>query len=670
MKSRVQIQQIAPSIDGGRYAAKAVVDDDVIVSADVFREGHDKVAAVVRYRGPGDDRWRESPLHLDVNDRWYGHFHVDRVGPWRYQIVGWTDHYAGWLDAVTKKYRAGKTDLAVDLEGGAHLLERRQSIKGVQGGGVQGGGSQSRGLRATARAALEETVAVLRSTEASLADKIAAAEDPDLQLLLERHPERLDATASRPELPMWVDREAARFTAWYEFFTRSEGAMVDSEQPSRSGTFATAAKRLPAIAEMGFDVVYLPPIHPIGRSFRKGPNNTLDPGPDDPGVPWAIGGPEGGHTAIHPDLGTLDDFDDFVEEARRNGLEVALDYAIQCSPDHPWITEHPEWFKHRADGSIAYAENPPKEYQDIYPVDFDTPDIDGLQAELKAVLDHWIDHGIRIFRVDNPHTKAIPFWEWVIDQIHRDHPDVLFLAEAFTRPKMMQTLAKVGFSMSYTYFAWRNTKHELTEYLTELTRTQMADYYRPSFWPNTPDILTEYLQTGGPAAFRLRLLLAGLLSPAYGIYSGYELFEHLPVRPGSEEYLDSEKYQYRPRNWNSPDSLAPFIARFNRVRNEQPALRLFRTLWFHHIGNDALLCFSKVTPDRGNAVLTIVNLDPHGTQDGVTWLDLWQLGLEHAGPYEAHDLLTDTTYIWHGPGNYVRLDPAVEPAHLLALRAL
>jgi starch synthase (maltosyl-transferring) len=421
---------------------------------------------------------------------------------------------------------------------------------------------------------------------------------------------------------------------------------------------------------MGFDVVYLPPIHPIGRTNRKGPNNSLLAGEDDPGVPWAIGGPEGGHKSIHPDLGTIDDFDDFVAEAHRQGLEIALDYAIQCSPDHPWVKEHPEWFMHRPDGAIQYAENPPKEYQDIYPVDFDTRDLDGLMRELKSIIDFWISHGVKIYRVDNPHTKALPFWEWLIDEVHREHPDVLFLSEAFTRPKMMQTLAKLGFSQSYTYFAWRNTKHELTEYLTELTRTEMADYFRPNFWPNTPDILTEFLQTGGRPAFKLRLLLAGLLSPAYGIYSGYELLEHVPRHPGSEEYLDSEKYQYRPRDWNQPDSLAPYITRLNRLRRMHPALHYLRTLWFHHIDDPAMLCFSKVTPERTDPILVVANLDVHSPRESMTGLDLWQLGLEHAGPYEAHDLLTDTVYIWHDSRNYVRLDPEVEPAHVFALRTL
>jgi starch synthase (maltosyl-transferring) len=647
MRSRVQVEHITPAVDAGRYAAKAIAGDDVVVGADVFRDGHEKTAAVVRFRGPGDQRWSERPLRLDVNDRWYGHFPVDRMGPWRYQVVAWTDHYASWLDTFRKKFEAGRTGLDIDVLAGIRLLERRKVAR-------------------EDRPAIEALLDLLRDPAIGLAEKLAAAADPEVLSLLERNPERLDTTVSKPELPLWVDREIAQFSAWYEFFPRSEVAEV-----GRSGTFADAAKRLPAIADMGFDVVYLPPIHPIGHTHRKGRNNTLVAEPGDPGVPWAIGSDEGGHDAVHPDLGTIEDFDDFVAQAGRYGLEIALDFAIQASPDHPWVKEHPEWFKHRPDGSIQYAENPPKEYQDIYPVDFDTPDLDGLMTELKRIVDHWISHGVKIFRVDNPHTKALPFWEWLIEGVHRDHPDVLFLSEAFTRPKMMKALAKLGFSMSYTYFAWRNSKWELEQYLHELAHTDMADYFRPSFWTNTPDILTEFLQTGGRPAFKLRALLAGLLSPQYGIYSGYELMENVPLRPGSEEYLDSEKYQYRPRDWERPDSLAPYITRLNRIRKAHPSLRTLRSLWFHHIDDPAMMAFSKVARDRTDPMLVIANLDVHSARAAMVHLDLWQLGLDrHFGPYEAHDLMTDTVYVWHGADNYVRLDPFVEPAHVLALRPL
>jgi starch synthase (maltosyl-transferring) len=647
-RDRIQIQRITPTVDCGRYAAKAVVGDEVVVGADVFREGHEQLAAVVRYRGPDDSTWREAPLRLDVNDRWYGSFHVSDMGPWRYHVLAWTDHYASWLDGLQKKHAVGQTDLALELEEGARLLERRKR------------------LPKAARQLCAEVTALLRG-DGSLDEKVAAAGDPDLVALLGRHPERLDAAQSKPDLPLWVDRHRARFSAWYEMFPRSEGATR-----TRSGTFRDAAKRLPAIAEMGFDVLYLPPIHPIGHTARKGSGGPYDlsPGPDDPGVPWAIGSEAGGHTAVHSDLGTLEDFDDFVSEAERAGLEVALDFAIQCSPDHPWVTAHPEWFRQRSDGSIAYAENPPKKYQDIYPIDFDTPDQEGLWNALRAVVEFWMDRGVRIFRVDNPHTKALPFWEWLIAEIRKDHPETIFLAEAFTRPKMMQTLAKLGFNQSYTYFAWRNSKHELTDYVAELAFGEMATYYRPNFWPNTPDILTEYLQRGGRPAFKIRLVLAATLSPSYGIYSGYELYENRALHEGSEEYFESEKYRFKPRNWDRPDSLAPYIARVNRLRHEHRALQDLSNVWFHHIGNDQLICYSKVAPGRREPLLVIVNLDPQSPQEATTWLDMWQLGLEHAGPFEAHDLLTDATFIWHGPENYVRLDPQIEPAHILRLRAL
>ncbi len=654
MRGRVEISNVEPTVDCGRYAAKAVVGDEVVVAADILREGHEQLAAAIRYRGPEDRRWRETPLRLVENDRWQGTVHVDAVGLWRFAVAGWTDHWASWLDGFVKKHAAGITELEIELEEGARLLERRKATS-------------------AARAALDGIATLLRSN-AALSEKVDAVRDEGLTALLERHPEKLDETRSQT-YPLWVDRERARFSAWYEMFPRSVGAFwpePGDDRPPRSGTFATAAERLPAIAEMGFDIVYLPPIHPIGEVNRKGSGgpHDLSPGPHDPGVPWAIGSRHGGHTDIHPDLGTIEDFEAFVAEAGRVGLEVALDYAIQCAPDHPWVTEHPEWFRHRADGSIAYAENPPKKYQDIYPIDFDTVDRDGLWAELKRVLEYWIAHGIRVFRVDNPHTKALPFWEWVIAELRADHPELIFLAEAFTRPKMMQTLAKVGFNQSYTYFAWRNTRGELESYVRELAYGEWATYYRPNFWPNTPDILTEYLQTGGRPAFTIRLVLAALLSPSYGIYSGYELFENIPLTEGSEEYYASEKYRFRPRDFDVPDSLAPTITRINRIRREHTACRYLSNVWFHDIDNPMMMAFSKVAPGRNEPLLVIVNLDPHQPHEATTSLDLWQLGLEHVGPFEAHDLMTDTTYIWHGPHNYVRLDPAAGPVHVLRLRGL
>ncbi len=463
---------------------------------------------------------------------------------------------------------------------------------------------------------------------------------------------------------LWVDRPLAAFSAWYEMFPRSEGA-----QPPRGGTFATAAARLPAIADMGFDIVYLPPIHPIGTTFRKGPNNSLESGPGDVGSPWAIGSPEGGHTAVHRDLGTIGDFDAFVERARGCGLEVALDIAVQCSPDHPWVREHPQWFRHRSDGTIRYAENPPKRYQDIYPVNFETEDRQALFEALRDVMLFWLEHGVSVFRVDNPHTKHLPFWEWVIPELRAADPDVVLLSEAFTRPRVMERLAKVGFTQSYTYFTWRNTKQELTEYLTELSQTEKVDWFRPNFWTNTPDILHEVLQDGGPPAFRLRLVLAALGCPSWGMYAGYELCERVPVRRGSEEYVDAEKYQLRPRDWTRSDSLAPLITQVNRIRRAHcGAISQLRTLRLHHVGNDAMLCFSRSDDARSDVLLVVVNLDPVNVREATTWLDLGVLGLTDTRPYEAHDELTDTTYVWNGPENYVRLDPSSQPAHVLHLR--
>ncbi len=665
VRNRIQITQVRPVVDAGRHAAKGTVGQPVVVSALIFREGHDLVAAAVRVRHIDAGQFDEVPMTRSPGDRFTASLTLQEVGDHRFEVIGWTDHYASWLDGLVKKHQAGVADLSLEFEEGARLLEAH-----IAPGGVP----------APVPPVLADTATILRSDNIPSHLRVDAARTPELLAAVRAHPDRRDTTAS-PTYPLWIDRERAGFSAWYEFFPRSVGS-----DGRTSGTFATAATRLPDIAAMGFDVVYLPPIHPIGRSHRKGPNNTLVAGPDDPGVPWAIGSAEGGHTDVHPDLGTLEDFDDFVAAAASAGLEVALDYAIQCSPDHPWVTEHPEWFRHRADGSIAYAENPPKKYQDIYPIDFDTPDIEGLTAELQAVLRFWIDRGIRIFRVDNPHTKAVPFWEWVIAEIHADHPDVLFLAEAFTRPQMMQQLAKVGFTHSYTYFTWRTTKHELTEYLTELAHTDQADYFRPNFWPNTPDILHEYLQSGASAAFKVRLALAALMSPNYGIYSGFELLEHVPVRPGSEEYLDSEKYAYRPRDFDQPHSIAPFITRINELRNTFRAqLGTLTNIAFHHVDNDNLLAFSKAVgggaagggsvggadgPAPTDALLVVVNLDPHNPQEGWTWLDERQLGLHPPGQdYEVHDLLTGQTWTWHGAANWVRLDPHHgEPLHILHVR--
>ena len=642
-KSYVVIENVRPQVECGLFRAKAVVGDVVEVTAEIFRDGPAALRAVVRYRGPNDDKWQEAAMEHLGNDEWAGSFRPSEIGRWRYQVEAWTDHFATWRSGFMKKVEAGQ-DVTLEIEEGARLLEARMKK-----------------VPAKERGPLKKAIEAARkgSGEVSGFDdpRVAALLDEGVGVLVARHPDRSGSTQSKPALELTVDRERARFGAWYEFFPRSTG------RPGKHGTFKTAAKHLSTIADMGFDVVYLPPIHPIGTTFRKGKNNTLEAHADDIGSPWAIGSEEGGHDAVNPALGTIDDFDAFMTAAERAGVEVALDFAIQCSPDHPWVKEHPEWFTVRPDGSIQYAENPPKKYQDIYPVNFDTPDKDALWTELKRVLDFWIGHGVRIFRVDNPHTKAFAFWQWLIDSVQDDHPDVIFLSEAFTRPKVMRRLAKLGFTQSYTYFTWRNTKYELEEYMTELTQTELADYFRPNFFANTPDILHEYLQQGGPPAFKIRLVLASMLSPTYGIYSGYELFENKPLQQGSEEYLHSEKYELRHRDLSVEGSLVPYVKRINDIRRKHTALSELTNLRFHYVDNDNVMAISKTSPD-GDPILVVVNLNPVHWAEATVHLDLPELGIDPAHPFRVHDLISDQTYLWHGSHNYVRLDPFQEPAHI------
>jgi starch synthase (maltosyl-transferring) len=644
MIGRIVIEGIRPQVDCGRWPARAVAGETIPVEATIFRDGHNEIiAAGVRLDGPGERRSQLVPMvAVDHGlDRWRAEVTLPRTGFWSFVVEAWTDEIATWRQGTHKKLDAGR-DIDLELEEGARLFEAATAW-----------------VPAARRGQLKEAAAGLRRAGADPAERLAAASDSAVVELLDRHPPK-DVTRSR-ELEIWVDRPRALSGAWYEFFPRSEGATA-----ATGGTLKQAAERLPAIADMGFDVVYLPPIHPIGRTHRKGPNNTLDPGSDDPGSPWAIGSDAGGHDAVHPDLGTIEDFDAFVARANELGMEVALDYALQCSPDHPWVKEHPDWFRVRPDGSIAYAENPPKVYQDIYPLNFDSPDAPALHAACKAVLDHWIAHGVRIFRVDNPHTKPVAFWEWLIAGVKAKHPDVIFLAEAFTRPAMMKVLAKIGFTQSYTYFTWRNSKAELEEYLTELAHSESAEYMRPNFFVNTPDILHAYLQHGGPAAFKVRAVLAAMLSPSWGVYSGYELFEHRALRPGSEEYLDSEKYQYKPRDWSQP-SLAPYLARLNEIRRAHPALHWLRNLRFHLVDSPDVVAFSKRSGE--DVVLVVVNLNPREARD--TYLHLWMpaLGLEwDSGAFDVFDELTGQAWTWHGASNWTRLDPQVEPAHVLHVR--
>jgi len=618
------------------------VGEAVPVSADIFADGHDVLAARSRTRVQGSRTWTETPLTDQGDDRFGGVVHFDAVGPHELVIDAWIDRHATWRHDVRAKVGAGQ-DVATELEEGSRLLDALVPH-----------------LAAVPAARVAAAAATLRRRTCSLGTRLDAGLDDAVAAAVSGIPLPGDVTTSTPR-PVDVERALARFSAWYELFPRSEGGL--------SG----AAKRLAAVAEMGFDVVYLPPIHPIGRTARKGRDNTLVARPTDVGSPWAIGSEEGGHTAVHPDLGTVEDLDALVAEARALGMEVALDYALQCSPDHPWVREHPEWFHHRPDGTIKHAENPPKRYEDIYPVNFWPAEEDDRRALWNAcedVLEHWIAHGIAVFRVDNPHTKPFAFWAEVLTSVRRRHPEVLFLAEAFTRPKMMAMLARVGFTQSYTYFTWRTAKAEIVEYLTEIAHGPKADYMRPNFWPNTPDILAAPLRDGPPAAFRLRLVLAALLVPSYGIYSGYELCENVPASETNEEYFRSEKYEVKDRDWAHPDSLAPFVTRINEIRRRHPALGELRNIRFHSSRNDNIVAWSKHTDDGSDVVLVVVNLDPYAAHDDTLSLDLGLLGLPWDLPFQAHDELTGTTYTWAGPHPYVRLDPVLAPAHVLHLRPL
>ncbi len=651
MTGRFPIEDVSPVVECGRYPAKAVVGELVPVAATAYREGHAALGCTVAWWGP--DRQPRPAVRMRPGepglDRWHATITPDATGSWSFAVEAFHDPYLTWRDAVTKKLDAGQglEDLAADLVEGQQILEAALAT-----------------APSPAHTRLKNAAAGLADSQIPLFARIS----PALAVadLLWEHPVRELVTRST-EYPIWVDRQRALFSAWYEFFPRSEGVPVPAPgEPAEHGTFATAQARLPGVAAMGFDVLYLPPIHPIGRINRKGRNSTLVAEPDDVGSPWAIGSAEGGHDAIHPGLGTEADFRDFIAAAREVGLEVAMDLALQTAPDHPWATEHPEWFTHRPDGSIAYAENPPKKYQDIYPLNFDN-DPEGIRAEILRIVLHWVGLGIRAFRVDNPHTKPLNFWHWLIGEVKRVEPDVLFLAEAFTRPAVMHGLGKIGFTQSYTYFTWRTTAADLREYCEELVAG--ADHMRPNFWPNTPDILHETLQHGGPPMFRIRAVLASMLSPSWGMYAGYELFEH-EARRGAEEYLDNEKFQLRPRDWAGQEaagrSLAGFIGQLNTIRRDNPALHWLRNLHFHDIDNDALLCWSKRDPATGNTVLVVCSFDPANVQWGNTTLDMPALGMDWPDRFTVRDELTGATYDW-GQRNAVRLDPYLVPAHVFTV---
>jgi starch synthase (maltosyl-transferring) len=647
-RQRAVIENVKPEIDAGRFAAKRTVGDTVAVEADMFADGHDLLSAVLKFRRKKDPKWTEVPMAPLGNDRWRGEFAVEKIGGYLYTIEAWVDRFETWRQGLAKKIAAGH-EVSLDLQAGASLVDD----------------AAQRAVRDD-RAKLQRHAAALRAgAEKKVAAKIEG--DDELLRLMQKYPDRRFATRYDKELAVVVDREKARFSTWYELFPRSFG------KPGAHGSFADLERALPYVASMGFDVLYLPPIHPIGRRHRKGKNNALSAAPSDPGSPWAIGSEEGGHKSVHPELGTVEDFKRLVAKAKDNGLEISIDIAFQCAPDHPYVKEHPEWFRKRPDGTVQFAENPPKKYEDIVPLDFETEAWRELWAELRDVVFFWIDQGVRLFRMDNPHTKPFRFWDWLVAEVKARHPDVIFLSEAFTRPKIMYRLAKAGLTQSYTYFTWRRTKAEIVEYFEELTETEVREFFRPSLWPNTPDILMDYLQEGGRPAFVARYILAATLGSNCGIYGpAFELGENRPREPGSEEYLNAEKYEIKRWDLEKADSLKDLIAAVNRIRKENPALQSDWSLKFHPIDNDRLICYSKRAGDgsngeRANTILTVVNLNPRNTESGWVNLSLAALGLDRDGPYEVHDLLSDARYVWRGAKNYVELNPNKLPAHIFRI---
>ncbi|HUV55655.1 MAG TPA: alpha-1,4-glucan--maltose-1-phosphate maltosyltransferase [Dehalococcoidales bacterium] len=645
-RTRVVIEEVKPEIDDGRFPIKRIVGDKVVVEADIFADGHALPSGMLLYRKEDNPKWIEVPMEFLVNDRWHGSFVVTELGRYQYTLMAWIDQFKTWQQDMAKKVEA-KQDISVDFLIGAQMIEEvGQRARKYDTGNMQ------------------KWAETLRSSQVSPSAKAKLALSNKVTAVMNKYPDRRFATIYPKELILEVDREKARFSTWYEMFPRSCASEL-----GQHGTFKDCETRLPYVSEMGFDVLYFPPIHPIGYTSRKGKNNVPRAKSGDPGTPWAIGSDEGGHKAVHPQLGTLEDFRRFIAKAQEYGIKVALDLAFQCSPDHPYVKEHPEWFRWRPDGTVQYAENPPKKYQDIYPLEFETEHWQGIWEELKSVVLFWIEQGVCIFRVDNPHTKPFAFWEWLIGQVKENYPEVIFLSEAFTRPKIMYRLTKLGFSQSYTYFAWRNTKWELTQYFTELTQTDLREFFRPNLWPNTPDILSDYLRDGRRPAFMTRLVLAASLSANYGIYGpAFELCENHRKDAVSEEYLDSEKYELKHWDIDSPDSLKNFVARVNRIRRENPALQNDLSLRFHSIDNGQLICYSKRTEDLSNIILVVVNLDYRYKQSG--WVDLFleELGLNPDQSYQVHDLLADTTYQWRGSRNYVELNPQEIPAHIFQVR--
>jgi starch synthase (maltosyl-transferring) len=642
--SSVVIENLQPLIDGGRYPIKRIIDEDLVVEADIFKDGHDVVAAVLKWRVVGKREWRETSMNFVDNDRWRGVCTLYDEAIHEYTVEAWTDTFRSWQREFAKKFEAGISALRSEALEGAALVEAAAK--------------QARDRTDASR--LREFCEQIST--ASSSEIYAVAQSGELEVLMATYPDRSAATEYVPAPRVVVDRQAALFGAWYEFFPRSAEGRGD-----RGSTFRDCLPRVDGVKAMGFDVIYFPPIHPIGHTNRKGRNNAITCEPGDPGVPWAIGSEAGGHKAVEPSLGTLADFDWLQKEVRKRGMEIALDFAINCSPDHPYVKEHPDWFYKRPDGTIKYAENPPKKYEDIYPLNFRCENWRELWAEMKSIVLFWAEHGVRIFRMDNPHTKPVAFWEYLIKGVREQYPDTIFLSEAFTKPKMMKALTKAGFNQSYTYFTWRNSKHELIEYFTELTQTEMSEYFRPNLWPNTPDILPFVLQDSGRTAFMIRVLLAATLSPLYGIYSGYELCENEAL-PGREEYLDSEKYQFKERDWNAPGNIKDWITRLNKIRKQNRALQLYTNLRFYYAENDAILFYGKMTAARDNIILVVVNLDAHRKQNSFVDVPVDQFGQMESNEYQVHDLLNDARYTWRGRRNYVELDPEIQPAHIFLVR--
>ena len=646
-RNRIVVEGVTPEIDGGRFPIKRIIGDKVVIEADIFADGHYALSAVLLYRKESCPLWTEVPMELLGNDRWRGSFVVSELGQYQYTLTAWVDHFRTWQQNLAKKVKA-KQDVSVNFLEGAQLIEEA---------GQRAKKNDVRNLQRLAESLHSNQMTPLAKARLALSKRISA--------LMYKYSSRRFATTYPKGIFIVVDRKKVRFSTWYEMFPRSCMSKL-----GRHGTFKDCELRLPYISEMGFDVLYLPPIHPIGHTSRKGKNNAPTAKRGDPGTPWAIGSEEGGHKAVHPSLGTLEDFQRFVAKAQDNGIEVALDIAFQCSPDHPYVKEHPEWFRWRTDGTIQYAENPPKKYQDIYPLEFETEHWKELWEELRSIVLFWVEQGVRIFRVDNPHTKPFAFWEWLIGEVKREYPEVLFLSEAFTRPKIMYQLAKLGFSQSYTYFTWRNVKWELTQYFTELTQSDVREYFHPNLWPNTPDILSDYLRDGGKSAFMSRLVLAATFGASYGIYGpAFELCENKRRDNTSEEYLNSEKYEVKQWDIDSAGSLKGFITKVNSIRKENPALQSNLNLLFHQVDNEHLIGYSKTTEDLSNIMLVVVNLDYRYKQSGWLELSLEELKLDRDQRYRAHDLLNDASYLWQGSRNYIELDPKICPAHIFRIEA-